>query len=225
MKLNTQVNNILVRFQQLCLSQLCLSLGAVLFFTAVVTLSINTTADANQIKRTFDASKNRWIEVPVSTSSTQSSDDIEEGRRIIDYQNNHPVGTIVIDTSARHLFRTLGKGQALRYTIGVGREGFTWKGRQRVSRKTLWPTWTPPKEMRQREAKKGKILPERMEGGPDNPMGARAIYLGNTLYRIHGTNQPWTVGKADSSGCIRMTNQDVIHLFETTKVGALVIVR
>lgn len=198
-----------------------LNIALIFIFLNLILFYLATSAAANQTTRTFDATKNRWIETKVSASPQVESED----RIIIDYPNQHQIGTIIIDTSSRHLFRILSENKALRYSIGVGREGYTWKGKQRVSRKTLWPKWTPPKEMRIREAKKGRILPITMEGGPDNPMGARAMYLGNTLYRIHGTNQPWTVGEADSSGCIRMTNNDVIHLFEQTKIGTTVIVR
>ncbi|EEZ12896.1 ErfK/YbiS/YcfS/YnhG family protein, partial [Brucella melitensis bv. 1 str. Rev.1] len=134
-------------------------------------------------------------------------------------------GTIVIDTASRFLYLVQADGKARRYGVGVGKQGFSWKGTQRISRKAEWPTWTPPSEMIARERKKGRFLPARMDGGINNPLGARALYLGSTLYRIHGTNQPWTIGKAMSSGCIRMRNEDVTDLYERTPVGTRVVVR
>jgi lipoprotein-anchoring transpeptidase ErfK/SrfK len=129
-------------------------------------------------------------------------------------------GTIIISTRKRYLYLVLGKGRALRYGIGVGRIGFKWAGIERVTRKAEWPDWHPPKEMRRRDP----TVPEFMKGGPDNPLGARAMYLGNTEYRIHGTAQPWTIGTSVSSGCIRLTNDDVTDLYGRVKVGAKVIV-
>jgi lipoprotein-anchoring transpeptidase ErfK/SrfK len=109
--------------------------------------------------------------------------------------------------------------------VGVGKPGFEWAGEHKIAKKAEWPVWTPPEEMKVRvKQKEGRILPDRMEGGPNNPLGARAMYLGNSLYRIHGTNQPWTIGSAVSSGCIRMRNEDVVDLYERVKVGTRVIV-
>ena len=144
--------------------------------------------------------------------------------QVVAYETGEAAGTIIIDTSARFLYLVGENGKARRYGIGVGREGFEWNGSQKISRKAEWPGWTPPAEMIAREAANGKILPQYMEGGPENPLGARALYLGDTLYRIHGTNQPWTIGKAVSSGCIRMRNEDVIDLYERVRVGTKVIV-
>lgn len=144
---------------------------------------------------------------------------------VVRFTEAQPKGLIVINTSERRLYYVLGNGTALKYAVGVGKEGFSWAGRDRISSKRHWPDWRPPAEMRQREAAKGRVLPARVEGGPNNPMGARALYIGDTLYRIHGTNQAWTVGQANSSGCIRMTNEDVIDLYERVDVGAPVIVR
>lgn len=141
------------------------------------------------------------------------------------YSGNERPGTIVIDTGKRFLYLVQSDGKAMRYGVGVGKQGFSWKGSQRISRKAEWPTWTPPKTMIARERKKGRILPARMQGGINNPLGARALYLGSTLYRIHGTNQPWTIGKAMSSGCIRMRNEDVTDLYERVPVGTKVVVR
>jgi lipoprotein-anchoring transpeptidase ErfK/SrfK len=139
---------------------------------------------------------------------------------IVDYPTSESAGTVVIDTEGRYLYLVLGNGKAKRYGVGVGRPGFEWAGTHRVTRKAEWPDWIPPEEMRQRQP----YLPASMKGGPGNPLGARAMYLGSTLYRIHGSNEPWTIGHAVSSGCIRMRNEDVIDLYEQVKVGTRVIV-
>lgn len=118
----------------------------------------------------------------------------------------------------------MANGEARRYGVGVGKQGFSWTGTEKVTRKAEWPSWTPPKEMIARERAKGRILPNYMPGGPANPMGARGIYLGSTLYRIHGTNAPWTIGQAVSSGCFRMRNQDVQDLYNRVRIGAKVVV-
>jgi lipoprotein-anchoring transpeptidase ErfK/SrfK len=145
--------------------------------------------------------------------------------QMVDYDTKHKPGTIIIDTEAKFLYFITGNGEARRYGVGVGKPGFEWAGTHKITRKAEWPAWTPPPEMIVRVRKQeGRILPARMEGGPENPLGARAMYLGSTLYRIHGTNQPWTIGQAVSSGCIRMRNEDVIDLYERAKVGAKVIV-
>jgi len=143
----------------------------------------------------------------------------------VSYSGNQAPGTIIINTSERYLYYVMGDGQARRYGVGVGKEGHAWSGTEKISRKAEWPDWRPPAEMIKRvREKEGRILPVHMAGGPANPLGARALYLGSTLYRIHGTNQPWTIGKAVSSGCIRMRNEDVTELYERAKVGAKVIV-
>jgi len=146
-------------------------------------------------------------------------------RQTVRYDGPHGPNTIIIDTSERRLYYTLGNGRAIKYGVGVGRDGFTWAGSNRVSRKAEWPGWTPPPQMIRREAAKGRKLPAYMPGGPNNPLGARALYIGSTLYRIHGTNQPWTIGQAMSSGCIRMANDDVVHLYNQVNVGTRVVVR
>lgn len=139
----------------------------------------------------------------------------------VSYQTDEKPGTIIISTRKKYLWLVLGNGRALRYGIGVGRAGFQWSGTERISRKAAWPDWRPPREMREREPD----LPAFVPGGIDNPLGARALYLGSTLYRIHGTAQPWTIGTSVSSGCIRLTNENVIDLFERADVGAKVIVQ
>ena len=136
------------------------------------------------------------------------------------YRTNEAPGTIIVVTAERHLYLIQGNGRALRYGIGVGREGFQWQGLVNITRKAEWPDWTPPPEMIARQP----YLPRFMAGGPGNPLGARAMYLGSTLYRIHGSNEPWTIGTAVSSGCIRMRNEDVIDLYGRVKVGTKVVV-
>ncbi|MCX5479006.1 L,D-transpeptidase [Kaistia geumhonensis] len=139
---------------------------------------------------------------------------------MVAYSGPEKPGTIVIDTNARYLYLVEAGGQARRYGVGVGKPGFEWAGEHRITRKAEWPGWTPPPEMRKRRPG----LPVHMVGGPDNPLGARAMYLGSTLYRIHGSNEPWSIGKAVSSGCIRMRNEDVTDLYERVGVGTRVIV-
>jgi lipoprotein-anchoring transpeptidase ErfK/SrfK len=142
-------------------------------------------------------------------------------REVVSYSENLPAGTIVISTGQRRLYYVMGGGKAIRYAIAVGKEGYSWSGTSTISSKREWPSWTPPADMRKRKPE----LPAFMPGGKDNPLGARALYLGDTLYRIHGTNEPWYMGTAQSSGCIRMTNEDVIDLYDRTKINAMVIVR
>jgi lipoprotein-anchoring transpeptidase ErfK/SrfK len=142
-------------------------------------------------------------------------------RRHVSFDASYRPGTIVIDTKERRPYLVTSAGEALRYGIGVGRDGFTWRGTHRVTAKKEWPSWTPPPQMLRRRPD----LPRYMPGGEDNPLGARAMYLGSTLFRIHGSNEPETIGTAVSSGCFRLTNDDVIHLYERVKVGALVIVK
>ena len=142
-------------------------------------------------------------------------------RDTVPYARAHPPGTIVVSTSERYLYYVLGNGQALRYTIGVGREGRSFSGVSTISAKREWPDWSPTPNIR----KEHPELPTYMKGGEQNPLGARALYLGTSLYRIHGTNEPWKIGDAVSSGCIRLTNDDIIDLYNRSKVGATVIVQ
>jgi len=141
-------------------------------------------------------------------------------KQMVEYHGHEGAGTIVIDTPNKFLFLVQGGGKAMRYGIGVGRPGFTWSGVKTISAKKEWPAWTPPPEMLARRPD----LPRHMEGGPQNPLGARAMYLGSSLYRIHGSNEPWTIGTNVSSGCIRMRNEDVIDLYGRVNVGAKVVV-
>jgi lipoprotein-anchoring transpeptidase ErfK/SrfK len=153
-----------------------------------------------------------------SYESTQQSDRFR--RQVVEYPTREAAGTVIVDTPHTYLYYVLGNGKAIRYGIGVGREGFTWSGTETVTRKAEWPDWTPPPEMVQRQP----YLPRFMAGGPQNPLGARAMYLGGTIYRIHGTNAPTTIGGQVSSGCIRLVNEDVIDLYSRVNVGTKVIV-
>jgi lipoprotein-anchoring transpeptidase ErfK/SrfK len=145
-------------------------------------------------------------------------------RKLIRYDGPHKPGTIIVNTRERRLYHVVEDGRAWKYGVGVGREGFQWSGTNKLTRKAEWPGWTPPKVMIERERARGVILPNYMEGGINNPLGARALYIGSTIYRIHGSNQPWTIGSAVSSGCIRMVNDDVIHLYDRANVGSKVVV-
>jgi len=191
--------------------------------TFVAATVISTTASASP----FDfLNMNRGGQQPSqATAYANPNDDQSEvradlRRQIVNYPTNEAPGTIVVDTPHTYLYLVMGGGKALRYGIGVGREGFTWSGVKTVERKSEWPDWTPPPEMIQRQP----YLPRFVAGGPTNPMGARAMYLSGSVYRIHGTNAPSTIGGQVSSGCIRMVNDDVIDLYNRVKVGAKVIV-
>jgi lipoprotein-anchoring transpeptidase ErfK/SrfK len=142
-------------------------------------------------------------------------------RQLVLFRSSEAPGTIIVHTSERFLYVVQPGGRALRYGIGVGRDGFQWQGLMKITRKQEWPDWTPPPEMIERQP----YLPRFMAGGPGNPMGARALYLGTTVYRIHGTNQPQTIGSAVSSGCFRLVNRDIMDLYERIPVGTKVIVR
>jgi Uncharacterized protein conserved in bacteria len=169
--------------------------------------------------RVYSPELNAWVEegsIPVHTPRAGSP----IRKQIVDYDTKYKPGTIVVETGERRLYLVMEGGKALRYGIGVGREGFTWSGSHRITRKAEWPGWTPPPAMRKRVPD----LPAYMPGGPDNPLGARALYIGSTLYRLHGTSEPWSIGQAVSSGCIRLTNDDVIDLYDRVQVGALVVV-
>jgi lipoprotein-anchoring transpeptidase ErfK/SrfK len=141
-------------------------------------------------------------------------------RETVSYGGKHAPGTIIISTAERRLYYVLGNGQAVKYGVGVGRPGFEWGGQKTITRKAEWPGWTPPPQMLRRRPD----LPRHMPGGPDNPLGARAMYLGSSLYRIHGSNEPDSIGQAVSSGCIRMLNDDVVDLYSRVRVGTRVVV-
>jgi lipoprotein-anchoring transpeptidase ErfK/SrfK len=151
--------------------------------------------------------------------STRSS------RKTVDWnETRYPVGSLIVRTPERALYYVSAEGEAIRYRVGVGREGFQWSGSGRISGKQEWPSWTPPQEMIEREAEKGHIIPDFMEGGPGNPLGARALYIGGTIFRVHGTNDERSIGGAVSSGCIRMMNADVVDLYNRVKVGSRIYV-
>jgi len=186
------------------------------FGLASILTSVSMSA-AETGNRIYDPSSKQWIEYGAGMRFGKS----KIKRKVVDYEGPDRANTIVVDTAERRLYYVMDGGKAIKYGIGVGREGFQWAGSNRISRKAEWPGWTPPPAMRKRVPD----LPAYMEGGINNPLGARALYIGSTIYRIHGSNEPWTIGQAVSSGCIRMTNDDVSHLYEQVKVGTRVIVK
>jgi lipoprotein-anchoring transpeptidase ErfK/SrfK len=187
----------------------------------VATIAATGTASANPFLL-FGAPLQPLPQPPVERAMPGTEDEAPANfrRQVVDYRSHEAPGTLIIDTPNTYLYLVLGNGKAVRYGIGVGREGFTWSGTQTISRKAEWPDWTPPPEMIARQP----YLPRYMAGGPGNPLGARAMYLGNTIYRIHGTNDPSTIGGRVSSGCIRLTNADVIDLYNHVSIGTKVVV-
>lgn len=199
-------------------------------YTAPVRSDI-TPLGVDPARRSFSRPSNRYSgqyarlrEPNAAPTRSRNKIDPKFEPQIVQYDTGQKPGTIVIDTNDKFLYLVQSNGMARRYGVGVGKPGFEWAGTHKVTRKAEWPSWRPPAQMIAREKKKGRILPAHMEGGPENPLGARALYLGSTLYRVHGTNQPWTIGKAVSSGCIRMRNEDVMDLYERVDVGTKVIV-
>jgi len=193
--------------------------------TLIAATAFATTVSANPFEALFGQHR------PAVQAPAYQSQEFDEGaaqsqapsqfrRQVVDYRTSEAPGTIVIDTPNTFLYLVMPGGKAMRYGIGVGREGFTWSGTQTITRKAEWPDWTPPEEMLQRQP----YLPRFMAGGPGNPMGARAMYLGSSIYRIHGTNAPGTIGQRVSSGCIRLTNDDVEDLYSRVKLGTKVVV-
>jgi lipoprotein-anchoring transpeptidase ErfK/SrfK len=168
--------------------------------------------------RQYDAETNTWQDVTAITANSHHYTPIP--REVVDYPNKYKPGTIVVETSQRRLYFVLPDDKAIEYGVGVGRDGFRWAGSHEITRKAEWPGWTPPSEMLKRQPD----LPRYMPGGPANPLGARALYIGETLYRLHGTAEPWTIGQAVSSGCIRLTNEDIIDLYSRAEVGDMVVV-
>ncbi|MFK7902612.1 MAG: L,D-transpeptidase [Nitratireductor sp.] len=175
----------------------------------------------------YDAATKSWIK-PIQRPLSQRKPHKKFERRSVLFKTNEAPGTLIIHTDKKFLYFVEGNNKATRYGVGVGKEGFGWNGVVKIKRKVEWPTWTPPAEMRIRERKEGRELPISMKGGIDNPLGARAMYLykggRDTLYRIHGTNQPWSIGLNLSSGCIRMMNKDVEHLYKRVNIGTKVVV-
>jgi lipoprotein-anchoring transpeptidase ErfK/SrfK len=189
--------------------------------SALAAAFIATAASANPL---FPFGQQQLSYPPFATAPRDSYESSEHSdrfrRQVVEYPTREAAGTVIVDTPHTYLYYVLGNGKAIRYGIGVGREGFTWSGTQTISRKAEWPDWTPPPEMVERQP----YLPRFMAGGPQNPLGARAMYLGGTIYRIHGTNAPSTIGGQVSSGCIRLTNDDVMDLYSRVNVGTKVIV-
>lgn len=170
-------------------------------------------------RQVYDPEKANWVD----ESTLQLPQKGRHGaikKEIVSYETNFKPGTLVIETDERRLYLVLEDGKALKYGIGVGRDGFTWTGTHHITRKAEWPGWTPPAQMRKRVPD----LPAYMPGGPNNPLGARAMYIGSTLYRVHGTSDPSSIGQAVSSGCIRLTNEDVADLYDRVQVGATIVV-
>jgi lipoprotein-anchoring transpeptidase ErfK/SrfK len=164
-------------------------------------------------------------EIPHAGKSNSNRDTAKIAqKKLVDFNRGLSPGSLYISTSERALYYVVPDGKAWRYPVGVGREGFAWSGDDVITRKAEWPEWRPPTDMIAREAKRGNFLPKIMAGGPRNPLGARALYIGDTEYRIHGTTQPWSIGRAVSSGCIRMLNDHVIELFAVVQPGARVVV-
>lgn len=188
----------------------------------VMAILVGTATSQAEIKKFWNQSKGKFVEYDTGRLVSRSGSAIK--RQDINYKGPYGPGTIVINTSERRLYHIYEKGRAHKYGVGVGREGFQWSGKNTISRKAEWPGWTPPSEMIARERANGHILPAYMKGGINNPLGARALYIGSTLYRIHGTREPWTIGQAVSSGCIRLTNEDVTDLYDQVKVGDKVVV-
>ena len=184
--------------------------------------------DRVETVRQFDRATNRWVsrQTVIAPSSRLYKSPVKP--ETVSFDEKLPAGSLVVDTGERRLYYVQGDGTAIRYGVGVGREGFAWRGRERIARKAEWPGWTPPPEMIAREARDGRILPGHMEGGPDNPLGARALYLyrngRDTHFRLHGTLEPYTIGQQVSSGCIRLINQDIIDLYNRVPTGTKVVV-
>ncbi|WP_029042451.1 L,D-transpeptidase [Cucumibacter marinus] len=203
-----------------------------LFAAALVAVLMATLVVGESVaqERIFDPATNEWVyldDAPAATPNRRVARRALQARgssvkrETVKYASNYAPGTIVVESSKFRLYYIVDSDTAISYGIGVGRDGFRWSGSHRISRKAEWPGWTPPPAMRKRQPE----LPAYMPGGPGNPLGARALYIGSTLYRLHGTSEPWTIGHQVSSGCIRLTNEDIIDLYGRVKVGARVIVR
>ncbi|WP_417418243.1 L,D-transpeptidase [Hoeflea sp.] len=200
---------------------------AVIAASALALLVAPAQPDASAMPRTIAPAASDAA-LPVVQVAQSKKPKPEFMRKKVRFKTNEKPGTIIIDTSTKYLYYVEGKNRAIRYGVGVGRDGFGWSGTVKIGRKAEWPGWRPPATMIARERRKGHKLPAYMKGGPNNPLGARAMYLykggRDTIFRIHGTNQPWTIGQNMSSGCIRMMNEDVKHLYERAAIGSKVIV-
>ncbi|KQT69755.1 MULTISPECIES: L,D-transpeptidase [unclassified Aureimonas] len=201
--------------------------AAIAAATLLTTLAFAAPAEAGN--RYFNHASGQWeAENQRRMSPSMRKVSPEFKRRSVVIETGEAPGTIIVDSERKFLYYVEGQGRATRYGVGVGREGFGWSGQMKVGRKAEWPGWTPPKEMIARERANGRIIPPYMEGGPQNPLGAAALYLyrggQDSIFRIHGTNQPWTIGQNMSSGCIRMMNEDVQHLYGRADRGTKVVV-
>ena len=205
----------------LSLAALCVGLWAVPAGAAQIKFSPNQFKVLGSMPGQIQKKKKKFF-FGSGTSAALSQDELTH--KTVSFRTNLAPGSIVVRTGKRKLYYVLPGGEAIAYAVGVGREGFTWSGTNRVTRKAEWPDWRPPAEMIEREARRGHNIPEHVPGGEDNPLGARAIYIGSTQYRIHGTTQPWSIGQAVSSGCIRMMNAEVMDLYERVSLGATVVV-
>ena len=195
-----------------------------LMMMAVVATAMTLGQASAVTERYYDPTSRSWQTYKITPEAAGKIVREKYKRTTVRYRTSEKPGPIIVDTDDRYLYFVLPGGKAVRYGIGVGREGFGWQGKEKITRKAKWPSWTPPQEMIVRERKKGRNLPSFMPGGPKNPMGARALYLGSTEYRIHGTNEDWSIGRAVSSGCIRMLNEDVEDLYNRVSIGARVTV-
>lgn len=195
-----------------------------LMMMAVVATAMTLGQASAVTERYYDPTTRSWQTYKITPEAAGKIVREKYKRTTVRYRTSEKPGSIIVDTDDRYLYFVLPGGKAVRYGIGVGREGFGWQGKEKITRKAKWPSWTPPQEMIVRERKKGRNLPSFMPGGPKNPMGARALYLGSTEYRIHGTNEDWSIGRAVSSGCIRMLNEDVEDLYNRVSIGARVTV-
>src|SRR5260221_8050430 len=191
-----------------------------------VPLALACLASAAQagMRTDYDPIQKKWVTYDTKGDGFYHGGASAVPRELINYDGPYGPNTIVINTDERRLYYIYEKGKAIKYGIGVGREGFQWSGTDTISNKAEWPGWTPPPEMIVREKAKGRILPNFMPGGLNNPLGARALYIGARIYRIHGSNEPWTIGHAVSSGCIRLTNDDIVDLYDRVPVGTRVVV-
>ncbi|HEX2257703.1 MAG TPA: L,D-transpeptidase [Afifellaceae bacterium] len=193
---------------------------SVLLVSLALLATVGGPASAEGAATFFDVATKKWV---TYGRSARPSDVSPIKREVVAFDGPYGPNTIIVSTSERRLYYTLGDGKAIKYGVGVGREGFQWAGTHRVTRKAEWPNWTPPPAMIKRRPELAAYA-GGMPGGPQNPLGARALYIGSTLYRIHGTNEAWSIGQAVSSGCIRMANEDVVDLYDRVKVGTRVVV-
>ncbi len=201
------------------------AVATLIFSMPVSAKPIQIAAGTFEILGGIDSTQIAMAIDPQQLPKTYAQDDVSgPNRATIPFTSSLAPGSILVRTAERKLYFILPNDQAIMYRVGVGREGFSWSGSNHISRKATWPDWRPPAVMIKREAERGHIIPDFMAGGPQNPLGARAMYIGATDFRIHGTTQPWSIGHAVSSGCIRMLNEHVIDLFNRVQVGAKVVV-